>query len=169
MTPPPNHGGDNCSWCFLDRRHLVLQEKPRAAYRSSNICTQWLQKNRYLVISRLAIVQYILQYNHWQQISSTTNILKHNTEMYHCGEKTELVGLNTTGHYRTKYRRTAQDTAWQPQDSTGHYTGQPDENNRRASIDKTNKAKESVGLVSSPWMVIVLMTSNTNTVTWGRG
>jgi len=35
-------------------------------------------------------MQYILQYNHWQQISSTTNILKHNTEMYHCGEKTEL-------------------------------------------------------------------------------
>ena len=57
--------------------------------------------------------------------------------------QTYAVGLNTAGHYRTKYHRT-------PQDSTGHYTGQPDENNRSASIDKTNKAKESVGLVSSP-------------------
>ena len=65
----------------------------------------------YLVILKLATMQYILQYNHWQQISSTTNILKHNTEMYHCGEKTELVGLNTTGHYRTKYRKT----------TAGHY------------------------------------------------
>ena len=30
--------------------------------------------------------------------------------------------------------------------TAGHYTRQPDENNRRVSIDKTNKAKESVGL-----------------------
>ena len=44
----------------------------------------------YLVILKLATMQYILQYNHWQQISSTTNVLKHNTEIYHFGEKTEL-------------------------------------------------------------------------------
>jgi len=35
-------------------------------------------------------MRYILHYNHWQQISSTTNVLKHNTEIYHFGEKTEL-------------------------------------------------------------------------------
>jgi len=44
----------------------------------------------YLVILKLATMQYILQYDHWQQISSTTNVLKHNTEIYHFGEKTEL-------------------------------------------------------------------------------
>jgi len=62
------------------------------------------------------------------------------------GHSALAVSLNTAGHYRTKYHKTAQNTAWQPQDSIGHYTRQPDENNRRVSIDKTNKAKESVGL-----------------------
>jgi len=33
------------------------------------------KKPGYLVILKLATMQYILQYNHWQQISSTTNIL----------------------------------------------------------------------------------------------
>ena len=49
--PPPvplTVWGGSCSWCFLGRGHLVLQEKPRAAYRTSSVCTRWLQKNRYI-------------------------------------------------------------------------------------------------------------------------
>ena len=39
-------------------------------------------------------MQYILQYNHWHQMSSTANILKHNTEMYQCVEQTACQWLD---------------------------------------------------------------------------
>ena len=43
----------------------MLQEKPRAAHRTSSISTRWLKKkNRFLLISKLATTHYILQYNH---------------------------------------------------------------------------------------------------------
>ena len=32
----PNRGGDICSWCFLDRGHLVLQEKAIMGQRESS-------------------------------------------------------------------------------------------------------------------------------------
>ena len=41
--PPLTVGGDNCSWCFLGRGHLVLQEKPRAASRTGAVFTGWLK------------------------------------------------------------------------------------------------------------------------------
>ena len=63
-TPNPG-GGDNCSWCFLGRRHLVLQEKQRAANRTSSVCTRWPKKeNDFLAILKLATKQYILQLDH---------------------------------------------------------------------------------------------------------
>ena len=46
---PPNPMGNNCSWCFLGRGHLVLQEKPRAAHRTSSISTRWLKKKTIFV------------------------------------------------------------------------------------------------------------------------
>ena len=76
---PPNPMGDNCSWCFLGRGHLVLQEKPRAAHRTSSISTRWLKKKNLIFVNFEACnnALYITTYCQWFYADRDAVVIHH--------------------------------------------------------------------------------------------